>query len=162
LPETVNGKPISQDDIVEVRYFDESDASGEPQVLVKSTPLKKTFAQIQTSGDRTRIGHEFTIRLYEPDANRDSKDVDRIPLNRLEYRGEGGIRVTLASPSFDANSSNLIETGENTDIFEVKIKIPRQLDGKVVHIGDWYEIRYIDTTTPSGTNEKIILKGKIG
>ena len=124
--------------------------------------MKNTFAQIQTSGGGTRIGHEFTLRLYEPDANRDSKDVDRIPLNRLEYRGEGVIRITLASPSFDANSSYLLETGENTDIFEVKIKIPRQLDGKVVHIGDWYEIRYIDMTTPSGTNEKIILKGKIG
>jgi len=162
LPETINGRPISQDDIVEVRYLDESDASGEQRILVKSIPLRNTFAQIQTSGGGTRIGHEFTLRLYEPDANRDSKDVDRISLNRLEYRGEGGIRITLASPSFDANSSNLIETGENTDIFEVKIKIPRQLDGKVVHIGDWYEIRYIDTTTPSGTSEKIILKGKIG
>jgi len=162
LPETINGRPISQDDIVEVRYLDESDASGEQRILVKSIPLRNTFAQIQTSGGGTRIGHEFTLQLYEPDANRDSKDVDRISLNRLEYRGEGGIRITLASPSFDANSSNLIETGENTDIFEVKIKIPRQLDGKVVHIGDWYEIRYIDTTTPSGTSEKIILKGKIG
>ncbi len=110
----------------------------------------------------SRIGHEFTVRLYEPDANRDSRDVDRIPLSSLEYRGEGGIRVTLASPVFDANSSNLIETGENTDIFEVKIKIPRQIDGKVVHIGDWYEIRYIDTSTPSGTSEKVILKGRIG
>jgi hypothetical protein len=162
LPETINGRPINQDDIVEVRYLDESDASGEQRILVKSIPLRNTFAQIQTSADRTRIGHEFTVRLYEPDANRDSKDVDRIPLNRLEYRGEGGIRITLASPSFDANSSYLLETGENTDIFEVKIKIPRQLDGKVVHIGDWYEIRYIDTSTPSGTEEKIILKGKIG
>jgi hypothetical protein len=162
LPETINGKPINQDDIVEVRYLDESDAAGEKQILVKSIPLKSTFAQIQTSTDRTRIGHEFTLRLYEPDANRDSRDVDRIPLNRLEYRGESGIRITLASPSFDANSSYLLETGENTDIFEVKIKIPRQLDGRVVHIGDWYEIRYIDTSTPSGTDEKIILKGKIG
>ncbi len=162
LPETINGRPINQDDIVEVRYLDESDASGEQRILVKSITLRNTFAQIQTSADKTRIGHEFTLRLYEPDANRDSKDVDRIPLNRLEYRGEGGIRITLASPSFDANSSYLLETGENTDIFEVKIKIPRQLDGKVVHIGNWYEIRYIDTTTPSGTSEKIILKGKIG
>ncbi len=162
LPETINGRPINQDDIVEVRYLDESDASGEQRILVKSIPLRNTFAQIQTSADKTRIGHEFTLRLYEPDANRDSKDVDRIPLNRLEYRGEGGIRITLASPSFDANSSYLLETGENTDIFEVKIKIPRQLDGKVVHIGDWYEIKYIDTTTPSETAEKIILYGRIG
>lgn len=162
LPDTVNGRDVNQDDVVEVRYFDESDATGEPRVLTKSIPLRNTYAQIQSTSDKTRIGHEFIIRLYEPDANRDSKDVDRIPLNRLEYRGEGGIRVTLASPSFDANSSYLLETGENTDIFEVKIKIPRQIDGKVIHIGDWYEIRYIDRTTPSNTEEKIVLKGRIG
>jgi hypothetical protein len=162
LPDTINGRPVNQDDIVEVRYFDQSDASGEKQVLVKSIPLRNTYAQIQTSSDKTRIGHEFIVRLYEPDANRDSKDVDRVPISRLEYRGEGGIRITLANPSFDANSSYLLETGENTDIFEVKIKIPRQLDGKVVHIGDWYEIRYVDASTPSETSEKIILKGKIG
>ena len=162
LPDTINGVPLSQDDIIEIRYLDQSDASGESRVLVKSIPLRNTYAQIQSSADKTRIGHEFVLRLYEPDANRDSKDVDRIPLNQLEYRGEGGIRITLASPSFDANSSYLLETGENTDIFEVKIKIPRELDGEVVHIGDWYEIRYIDKSTPSGTEEKIILKGKIG
>ena len=162
LPETINGRPVNQEDIVEVRYMDKSDAAGEPQILVKSIPLQKTYAQIQTSSDKTRIGHEFTVRLYEPDANRDSQDVDRIPISQLEYRGEGGIRITLANPSFDANSSYLLETGENTNIFEVKIKIPRQLDGEVVHIGNWYEIRYIDTSTPSGTDEKIVLKGKIG
>ena len=162
LPETINGRPVTQDDIVEVRYLDQSDSSGEPRVLVKSITLRNTYAQIQTSDDKTRIGHEFVVRLYEPDANLDSKDVDRIPLNRLEYRGEGGIRITLNNPAFDANSSYLLETGENTGIFEVKIKIPRILDGDVVHIGDWYEIRYIDMTTPSGTSEKIILKGKIG
>ena len=162
LPDTINGVPLSQDDIIEVRYFDESDVAGEPRVLVKSIALQNTFAQIQSSADKTRIGHEFVLRLYEPDANRDSKDVDRIPLNRLEYRGEGGIRISLASPSFDANSSYLLETGENTDVFEVKIKIPRQLDGKVVHIGDWYEIRYYDASTPSETVEKVILKSRIG
>ena len=162
LPDTINGRPINQDDIVEVRYLDQSDASGEPQVLVKSIALRNTYAQIQSSADKTRIGHEFIVRLYEPDANLDSQDVDRIPVSRLEYRGEGGIRVPLSNPVFDANSSYLLETGENTDIFEVEIKIPRFIDGDVVHIGDWYEIRYIDVSTPSGTSEKIILRGKIG
>lgn len=162
LPETINGKPVSQEDIVQVRYLDQSDAAGEKRVLVKSIKLQNTFAQIQSSSDKTRIGHEFILRLYEPDANLDSKDIDRIPISKFEYRGEGGIRSTLANPKFDANSSYLLETGENTSIFEVKIKIPRELDGKVIHIGDTYEIRYIDTSTPSGTSEKIILKGKIG
>ena len=162
LPETINGKQLSQDDIVLIRYLDASDYSGEKRVLVKSVPLTKTFAKVETSGGGSRIGHEFTLRIYEPDANRDSKNEDKIPLSLFEFRGDGGIRTTLSNPSFNANSGFLIETGPNSDIFEVKIKIPRQLDGKTIHIGDKYEIRYIDKSTPSNTNEKIILKGRIG
>jgi len=162
LPDTINGKPLSQDDIVLIKYLDESDYSGEKRVLVKSVPLTKSFAKVQTSGGGTRIGHDFTVRIYEPDANRDSKNEDKISLRELEYRGDGGIRVTLDDPKFDANSAYLLETGPNSNIFEVQIKIPRQLDGKTIHIGDEYEIRYIDKSTPSHTNEKIILKGRIG
>ena len=162
LPDTINGKPLSQDDVVLIKYLDESDHAGEQRVLVKSVKLTQTFAKVETSGGGSRIGHEFTVRIYEPDANRDSKDEDKIPLSLLEYKGKGGIKTTLANPRFDANSAFLIETGPNTSTFEVKIKIPRQLDGKTVHIGDWYEIKYIDRTTPSETSEKIILKGRIG
>jgi len=163
LPDSINGKPITQDDVVEIKYLDESDAGGEKQVSTKSIPLSKTYALVQTSGaGKTRIGHEFTVRIYEPDANLDSRDVNRIPLNKIEYRGEGGIKTTLANPVFDANASFLLETGENTGIFEVVIEIPRTIDGKTVHIGDWYEIRYVDTSTPSNTSEEIKLRGKIG
>ena len=162
LPDMINGKPLSQDDIVLIKYLDASDFAGEKRILVKSVPLTSTFAKVETYGGGSRIGHEFTLRIFEPDANRDSKEEDRIPLSSFEFRGESGIRTTLANPGFDANSSSLIETGPNTNTFEVKIKIPRELDGKVIHIGDEYEIRYIDRSTPSGTDEKIILKGKIG
>ncbi|MGY5149799.1 MAG: hypothetical protein ACW9W3_07025 [Candidatus Nitrosopumilus sp. bin_68KS] len=162
LPATINGKPLSQEDIVIIKYLDESDFSGDKRILVKSFPLTSTFAKVETLGGGSRIGHEFTLRIYEPDANRDSKDEDKIPLSSFEFRGDGGIRTTLANPRFDANSSSLIETGPNTSTFEVKIKIPRELDGKVIHIGDKYEIRYIDRSTPSGTDEKIIYKGRIG
>ncbi|MFQ5496665.1 MAG: hypothetical protein ACE5DU_02125 [Nitrosopumilus sp.] len=162
LPDTINGRPLNQDDLVLIKYLDESDNAGEKRFLVKSVPLTKTFAKIESSGGGSRIGHEFTFRIYEPDANRDSKDEDKIPLSSFEYRGDGGIRTTLANPKFDANSSSLIETGPNTSTFEVKIKIPREINGKIIHIGDKYEIRYIDKSTPSGTNEKIIFNGRIG
>ena len=157
LPDT-----IKQDDVVLIRYLDQSDEAGEERVLTKSITVTKTFAKVETSGGGSRIGHEFTLRIYEPDANRDSKDEDKIPLSSFEYRGDGGIRTTLANPKFDASSWALIETGPNTSTFEVKIKIPRQLDGQTIHIGDKYEIRYIDKSTPSGTEEKIIFKGRIG
>ena len=162
LPETINGKQLSQDDIVLIKYLDKSNLSGEQRVQVKSIPLTKTFAEIETSGGGSRIGHEFILRLYEPDANRDSRDEDKISINKLEFRSEGGIKTTLANPKFDANSNYLIETGPNTNIFEVQIKIPRQIDGKTIHIGHEYEIKYIDRSTPSGTDEKVVFKGKIG
>ena len=162
LPETINGKQISQDDIILIKYLDESNFSGEQNVQVKSIPLTKTFAEIETSGGSSRIGHEFVLRLYEPDANRDSRNEDKISINKLEFRSEGGVKTTLANTKFDANSNYLIETGPNTNIFEVQIKIPRQIDGKIIHIGDWYEIKYIDRSTPANTDEKIIFKGKIG
>jgi len=162
LPDTINGRPLSQDDIVLIKYLDDSDYSGEKRVLVKSIPLSKTFANIELSRGGSRIGHEFTVQIYEPDANLDSKNEDKISLSKLEFRGERGLRTTLANPKFDANRSYLVETGPNTNTFEVIIKIPREIDGKTIHIGDTYEIRYIDTSTPSGTSEKIILKGRIG
>ena len=162
LPETINGKQLSQDDIVLIKYLDKSNLSGEQRVQAKSIPLTKTFAEIETSGGGSRIGHEFILRLYEPDANRDSRDEDKISINKLEFRSEGGIKTTLANPKFDANSNYLIETGPNTNIFEVQIKIPRQIDGKTIHIGHEYEIKYIDRSTPSGTDEKVVFKGKIG
>lgn len=157
LPDTTK-----QDDVVLIRYLDQADPAGEKRVLTKSITLSKTFAKVETSGGGSRIGHEFTLRIYEPDANKDSKDEDKIPLSSFEFRGEGGIRTTLANPRFDANSWALIETGPNTSTFEVKIKIPRELDGQIIHIGDKYEIRYIDKSTPSGTEEKVIFKGRIG
>ena len=162
LPKTINGKQLSQDDIVLIKYLDKSNASGEQSIRVKSIPLTKTFAEIETSEGGSKIGHEFILRLYEPDANRDSRDEDRISISQLEFRSEGGIKTTLANLKFDANSKYLIETGPNTNIFEVQIKIPRQIDNKIIHIGDWYEIKYIDRTTPSNSDEKVILKGKIG
>jgi len=161
LPDTVNGEELDQDDIVLVRYNDESDAAGETRVVSSSFPLSKAFANLELADGGKRIGHEFTLRIYEPDANLDSKRTDRISLSLLEFRS-GSIRTTLANPVFSANSGFLIETGPNTNIFEVKIKIPRSIDGKTIHIGDWYEIRYIDSSTPSGTAEKVVLKERIG
>jgi len=163
IPSTINGNPVTQNDVIQIRYIDQSNAAGEQSVSAKSIPLSQTYAQVQASGGgQSRIGREFTVRIYEPDANLDSREVDRIPLSKIEYRGEGGIRTTLSNPAFDANSSFLLETGTSTGVFEVKIKIPRTISGKTVHIGDWYEITYIDTSTPSNTSEKIVLKGRIG
>ena len=162
LPTMIDGRPLNQDDVVHITYLDQSDYSGEPRTVTKSFALASTYAQIQLEGDGSRIGHEFTLRIYEPDANMDSREENKIPLSKLEFKSEGGNRAALSDPAFDANRSHMVETGPNTGIFEVEIKIPRQLNGKIIHIGDWYEITYIDTSTPSGTTEEIVLKGRVG
>ncbi len=162
LPDTINGRPLSQDDVVLIKYLDASDSSGDKQTITQSVSLSKSYANVEAVDGGSRIGHEFTLRIYEQDANRDSKNEDKISLSQFEFRGEGGIRTSLSNPSFDANSNYLIETGKNTGIFEVIIKIPRTINGKTIHIGDEYEIRYIDNSTPSGSSEKIVLKGRIG
>ncbi len=162
LPDTIDGRQITQDDIIEIRYLDQSDAGGEHRVTTKSIPLSKTFAQLESAGGGSRIGHDFTVRIYEPDANLDSTDVDNIPLSQFKFESEGGLETTLSNPVFDANAGSMYETGENTGIFEIIIKIPRSISGKTIHIGDWYEISYFDSSTPSNTSEEIKLKGRIG
>ena len=163
LPESINGKPLSRDDIVVIRYLDKSDYTGHEKTAAESLSLTSTFAKIEVSGKgSSRIGHDFTVRVYEPDANRNSGNEDKIPLNVLEFRTQGGIKTTLANPEFDANSRHLIETGPNTGIFEVQVKMPRNIDGTTIHIGHTYEIRYIDKSNPADTDQKIVVKGKIG
>lgn len=162
LPETIDGRPLQQDDVLEIKYSDQTDVAGEKRISITSIPLTRAYAKIQTSGGGNRIGHDFVVRIFEQDLNLDSKKADTIPLSKVEFRGEGGIRTTLANPAFSANSRYLLETGVNTGIFEVTIKIPRTIDGKTINIGDEYEIRYIDTSTPSETDEKVKLKEKIG
>ena len=88
LPETINGRPLSQDDVVLIKYLDASDYSGDKQTITQSVSLSKTYANVETVGGGSRIGHEFTLRIYEQDANRDSKNEDKISLSLFEFRGE--------------------------------------------------------------------------
>lgn len=87
LSDTVNGKQISQDDIILVKYLDQSYNAGEQKVLAKSVKPSKTFAKVEMAGVGSRVGHEFALRIHKP-------------------------------------------------------------DGKPIHIGDKYEIRHIDRSTP--------------
>ena len=162
LPSEINGKPITQDDVIVLKYHDQADASGQPRTVSSSIPLSKTMAQMQGGGGVHLIGHEFTLTVYEPDANLDSEQVDRIPLSAIQFEADGGIKTTIANPAFDASSSYLLESGKSSGVFSVKITIPRTIDGKTVHIGASYKFTYYDTTTPSDSTEKVVLSGKIG
>ena len=161
IPTTVNGEPVNNGDTLTIRYNDQSDSSGNPQSISKSITISNSFSKLAFK-QNPRIGQKFTVMLYEPDANLDSDDVDRIPLNKIQFKAKNGIRTTLANSAFDANSSFLLETGENTNVFAVTIEIPRFINGKVVHIGSWFELSYIDNTSPSESAEEIEVQGRIG
>ena len=161
IPTIIDGKPVDNGSTLTVRYNDQSDASGNTKTTSKSFTIMNSFAQLGVDKN-PRIGHDFTVLLYEPDANLDSDDVDKISLNKIQFKAKNGIKTTLANPAFDANSSFLLETGENTNLFAVTVKIPREIDGKTVHIGSWFELTYVDNSSPSQTTEEIEFSGKIG
>jgi len=161
IPTTVNGIQVKNGDTFTIQYNDESDSSGNPKSTSLSVSLTKSPSKLNFQKNQ-RIGHDFPIMLYEPDANLDSRDVDKISLSKIEFRAKNGIRTTLANPAFDANSNYLLETGENTNVFVATIKIPRYIDGKVVHIGSWFELTYTDNSSPSNSSEETKIRGRIG
>ena len=113
LPPTIDGRPITHNDVVDVTYIDQGGQIGRgasPSQNHSRSQARMPTCNLRRDGKK-RIGHEFTLRIYEPDANTDSKEENRIPLNRFEFRSEGSIRVTLDHNAFDANRSHMVETG---------------------------------------------------
>lgn len=162
IPNSVNGRQVQQGDVLIIKYNDESDSSGNPQTTSRSIAVSKSSANFDTSGKNVRIGQTFQVRIYDPDFNLDSRRADNIPLNLVEFRGTNGIRTTLANKAFDAQTTSLRETGENTNYFVVSVKIPKEIDGKRLKIGSNAEFRFTDTTSPSSTDETIKIKIRIG
>lgn len=162
VPTTINGRAVSQGDVLVVTYNDESDASGNSQTVSKSIAAKKSTTALETSSKNIRIGQTFQVRIYDPDFNFDSRTADNISLKLIEFKGSNGIRTTLANPAFDAKTTSLRETGDNTNQFVVSLKMPKEIDGKRVKIGSTVQIKFTDATSPSGTTETLKTNIKIG
>ncbi|MBM3905279.1 MAG: hypothetical protein FJ354_01150 [Thaumarchaeota archaeon] len=162
IPTTINGRDITQGDVLVITYNDESDASGNSQTISKSIKAKKSTASLETSQKNIRIGQTFQVRIYDPDFNLDSRAADNISLSLIEFRGENGIRTTLRNSAFEAKTSALRETGDNTNQFIVTLKMPKEIDGKIVKIGSTAQLKFTDNTSPSGTTEKLKINIRIG
>ena len=125
---------------------------------IKFTDLNrvKSFQTAENEIETVPASSMSIVNFYitDPDLNLAHSGVDVVPTE--------GLFEFLINGEIIDGPQNMIETGPNTSTFEVKIKIPREIDGKTIHIGDKYEIRYIDRSTPSGTDEKIIFNGRIG
>jgi hypothetical protein len=162
IPTSVSGKHLKQGDTLIIKYNDESDASGNPKIVSRSISIAKANTDFDTSSSKIRIGQIFQIKIYDPDFNFDSREVDNIPLRLIEFRASNGIRTTLADDVFNAKPKSLRETGDNTNLFVVTVKMPKEIDGKRLKIGSTAELRFTDTTSSSGTSEILMKTVRIG
>ena len=162
IPTTINGRSVTQGDVLVITYNDESDASGNSHSVSKSVAAKRSTTALETSAKNIRIGQTFQVRIYDPDFNFDSRVADNISLSLIEFKGTNGIRTTLANSAFDAKTTSLRETGDNTNQFVVSLKMPKEIDGKRVKIGSTAQLKFTDTTSPSGTTETLKTNIKIG
>jgi hypothetical protein len=162
IPTTINGRDVTQGDVLVITYNDESDASGNSKSVSKSVAAKKSTTGLDVSQKNIRIGQTFQVRIYDPDFNSDSRTVDNISLSLIQFKGANGIKTTLANPAFEAKTTSLRETGDNTNQFVVTLKMPKEIDGKRVKIGSTAQLKFTDTTSPSGTTETLKTNIKIG
>ncbi|WP_268542142.1 hypothetical protein [Candidatus Nitrosotenuis cloacae] len=162
IPTTINGRDLRQGDTLVIRYNDASDHSGNAESTSRSVTVAKTETSLDTSAKNVRPGQTFQLRIYSPNYNMDSRNADNIPLSSFEFKASNGIKTTLANKAFDATTTSLRETGDNTNMFVATIKIPKAIDGKTLKIGSTAEIKFRDSTGPSMTTETLKMKIKIG
>jgi hypothetical protein len=149
LPDSVNGKPLQNGDVVLMTYHQRADYSGNPTTLTQSKVLTSTpSSPVSSSASNVRIGNYFKLRIYAPDYNLDSLHPDDIPLDMIEFH-MGGVQTTLADPAFQTNPYTLRETGPDTNIFEVSVKMPREINGHSIDMGSTLEFRFQDHAFPS-------------
>ena len=144
LPDSVNGQPLKNGDVVVMTYHQQADYSGNPTTLTQSKVLTSAPSiPVSSSSSNVRIGQYFKLQIYAPDYNLDSLHPDDIPLDMIEFH-MGGVQTTLADTAFQANPYTLRETGPNTDTFEVTVKIPKSVDGFPIEMGSTLEFRFND------------------
>jgi len=157
LPETVNGKPLQNGDVILMTYRQSADYSGHPQTITQSVVLNSIpSSPITSSAGNVRIGRDFTLVLNAPNFNLDSQVPDDIPLNLIEVR-MGGLSTTLADSAFHVNTGALRETGPNTGVFEATFKIPKEIDGVQVEIGSILEFTFKDTSQPIPSESSVFV-----
>ncbi len=149
LPDSVNGKPLQNGDVVLMTYHQKADYSGHPTDVTQSKVLSSApSSPVSSTSSNVRIGQYFKLHLYAPNFNLDSFRPDDIPLDMIEVR-MGGAQTTLADSAFQVNPYTLRETGPNTDTFEVTVKIPKTIAGFPVEMGSTLEFRFKDPSMPS-------------
>ena len=144
------GGCILQGDILHVEYNDPSDASGSSNTVTDSATFDLRNGVLQSDQTAYIIGSGMIVTLIEPDLNLDSGSVETYDLDLIEWDSDAGTE-TLADSVFDATPSNLLETGEDTGIFQVVVSIPNEIDGDRLERGEEITLTYLDWG-PSGSD----------
>jgi len=158
LPDSVNGQPLQNGDVVLMTYHQSADYSGNPTTLTQSVVLSNIPASpIQSSAPNVGIGRYFNLVINAPNFNLDSQTPDDIPLNLVEVH-MGGVDTTLANSAFVTNTGSLRETGPDTGVFQTTFKIPTFIDGFPVEIGSTLEFTFHDPSEPNGAESSVFIQ----
>ena len=146
---------ILQGDVITVEYSDQTDASGSPRTVTDSSAFDLRMGVLQSDTQSYLIGRDVLITLIDPDLNFDSKKAETFPLDVLQWdsdnarvtMGQLGGSVTKNGKIFDPQPFGLRETGDSTGIFQTRIEIPSEINGKSVNRGETIKITYTDWGT---------------
>ena len=122
-------------------------------------------AFVETDKDEIFLGQDLTIRIAEPDANFDSRSMERLSFSVITITtnkfDEEPLDKVLDKTGIRATQSSLIETGFNTGVFEVTLE---SINDSLVTRGHDIRIVYIDNTPSGGSSptriETIVHVGK--
>ena len=145
---------ILQGDILHVEYKDPSDASGSDNTVTDSATFDLRNGVLQSDQTAYIIGSSMIVTLIEPDLNLDSGSTETYTLDLIEWDSDAGTctldGIGCDVDPFGAVPSNLLETGDDTGIFQVVVGIPNEIDGDRLERGEEITLEYVDWG-PSGS-----------
>ncbi len=122
-------------------------------------------AFVETDTDEIFLGQDLTIRIAEPDANFDSRTIERLSFSVITITtnkfDDEPLDKVLDKTGIRTTQPSLMETGFNTGIFEVTLE---SINDSLVTRGHDIRIVYIDNTPSGGSNptriETVVHVGK--
>jgi hypothetical protein len=108
-------------------------------------------AIVETDTDEIFLGQDLTIRIVEPDANFDSRSIEKLPFSVIEITtnkfDEEPLDKVLDKTGIRTTQPSLRETGFNTGVFEVTLE---SINESLVTRGHDIRIVYVDNTSSGG------------
>ena len=146
---------ILQGDIINIRYTDPEDASGNPNTVTDSATFDLRNGVLQSDKSVYIIGSDMIMTLIEPDFDLDNDGAETYDLDIIEWDSDAAT-VTMGNAdgegaAFDPEPADFRETGDSTGIFQIVIEIPEELEGDRLERGEEIILEFTDWG-PSGSD----------